>query len=98
MSRQLLVRASIALVISLPARASQSPGSQAEPATRAAAVALMQANNPAGAAKLLEALTEREPKNGRAWRNLAGAYQSLGKLDQAADALLPPPRLMDETL
>lgn len=41
--------------------------------TLAAAQARMQAKDPAGAAKILEALTEREPKNGRAWRMLANA-------------------------
>jgi len=52
----------------------QSPP-PAEP-TLAAAMARMQANDPAGAARILEEVTRREPSNGRAWRNLATAYQA----------------------
>ena len=57
-----------------------------EPATLAAAAAKLQANDPAAAAEILERLTEREPRNGRAWRNLALAYQQLKKLDEATGA------------
>jgi hypothetical protein len=55
--------------------------------TLGAAQARMQAKDPAGAAKILEALTEREPKNGRAWRMLANAEQALKDYDLAAAAL-----------
>ena len=44
-------------------------------ATVAAAAARLQAQDPAGAARILEAVTMREPANGRAWRMLGVAYQ-----------------------
>jgi len=77
MTPQFLVVAALALL-------SQDP--QPQP-TLAAAMARMQAKDPAGAAKILEALTEREPKNGRAWRALANAQQALRDYDLAAAAL-----------
>ena len=61
----------------------QSPS--AEP-TLAAAAARMQANDPAGAARILEEVTRREPANGRAWRNLAAAYQGTKDYDKAIAA------------
>jgi len=72
------------LIGALLALTSQDP--QPQP-TLAAAMARMQAKDPAGAAQILEALTEREPKNGRAWRALANAQQALKDYDLAAGAL-----------
>ncbi len=51
-----------------------------------AAIARLQANDPAGAAEILEAVVKREPKNGRAWRNLGLANQLLKKFDRADEA------------
>ena len=57
----------------------------AEP-TMAAAAARMQAQDPAGAARILESVTAREPGNVRAWRLLGVAYQRGKDLDKALDA------------
>ena len=67
----------------LTLQAAQAPPPQA---TLGAAMARMQANDPAGAAQILEEVTKREPANGRAWRNLGLAYQTLKNLDKAAAA------------
>ena len=58
---------------------------RAEP-TLAAGVARLQANDSEGAAKILEQVTTHEPRNGRAWRNLALAYQNLKDWDRAISA------------
>jgi hypothetical protein len=50
------------------------------------ALARMQANDFPGALKMLESITQREPKNGRAWRNLGIAYDRLKDPDRAIDA------------
>src|SRR5580765_1914884 len=63
-------------------RAAQQP---VEP-TMAAAAARMQAQDPAGAAKLLEAITAREPSNWRAWRMLGVAHQAAKDIDKALSA------------
>jgi hypothetical protein len=52
----------------------------------ASGIARLQAGDNAGAAKLLEEVTKAEPRNGRAWRNLALAYQNLKDYDHAAAA------------
>jgi hypothetical protein len=52
----------------------------------AAGIARLQINDFEGAAKILEEVTKREPKNGRAWRNLGLTYQNLKKPDQAIHA------------
>jgi tetratricopeptide (TPR) repeat protein len=49
-------------------------------------VARLQANDSAGAAKILEQVTHHDPDNRRAWRNLGLAYQNLKDLDRALDA------------
>jgi hypothetical protein len=49
-------------------------------------LARMQSNDFAEAAKILESVTAREPENGRAWRNLALAYERLHEPDRAIDA------------
>src|SRR3954467_14271935 len=54
----------------------------AEP-TVAAAAARLQAQDPGGAARILEAVTAREPANLRAWRMLGSAYQQGKELDKA---------------
>lgn len=50
------------------------------------AIARMQSKDYAGAASILERVTQREPSNGRAWRNLALAYQNLKQWDHAIKA------------
>lgn len=54
--------------------------------TVAAAAARLQAQDPAGAARILETVTAREPANLRAWRLLGVAYQSGKELDKALAA------------
>ena len=49
-------------------------------------LAKMQSNDFAGAAKILETVTAREPGNGRAWRNLALAYEQLKEPVRAIEA------------
>src|SRR5437868_3463130 len=49
-------------------------------------MARLQAQDPAGAARILEAVTAREPANGRAWRLLGVAYQRAKDLDRALAA------------
>ena len=43
-------------------------------------------SDPAGAARILEQVTKREPKNQRAWRLLGSARQQGGQLDAAIEA------------
>ena len=50
------------------------------------ALARMQASDFAGAVKMLESITQRDPKNGRAWRNLGLAYDNLKDPTHAIDA------------
>jgi len=73
----------ITLVLSLAAGAGAQP--PVEP-TIAAAAARLQAQDPAGAARILEAITAREPANWRAWRMLGAAYQGARELDKALAA------------
>src|SRR5438045_2639740 len=54
--------------------------------TLATGIARLQAKDYAGAAKILEQVTSREPRNGRAWRNLSLAYQNLKDWDRAIAA------------
>jgi hypothetical protein len=54
--------------------------------TIAAANARLQAKDPAGAARMLETITSREPTNTRAWRLLGVAYQRGQQIDLALDA------------
>ncbi len=46
----------------------------------------MQSNDLAGAVKMLDSVTHREPKNGRAWRNLGLAYDRLKDPERAIAA------------
>ena len=68
----------VLLILSLLANA-QSPA----PPTLAAAAARLQAQDPAGAARILEAVTSGEPGNARAWRLLGVAYQRAMEFDRA---------------
>lgn len=70
----------VALLIALCGATSQT----AEP-TLAAGIARLQANDNVGASKIMEAVIRREPRNGRAWRSLALAYQNLKDFDRAID-------------
>jgi hypothetical protein len=65
--------------------ASGFPQPSVEP-TIAAAAARLQAQDPVGAARILEAVTAREPGNARAWRLLGVAYQTGKELDKALAA------------
>jgi hypothetical protein len=64
---------------------SQQQASPSDP-TLAAGMARLQANDSAGAAKILEQVTKREPENGRAWRSLGLAYQNLKDPDHSIAA------------
>lgn len=46
----------------------------------------VQPKDPAAAARILEGVTEREPRNATAWRLLGAARQQAGDLDRAIDA------------
>src|SRR5215470_20415454 len=59
---------------------------QSAPPTLADGTAKLQANDFNGAVRILEQVTAREPKNGRAWRNLALARQNLKQWDGAVAA------------
>jgi hypothetical protein len=56
------------------------------PPTLAAAQARLQAQDPAGAAKILEQITAADPKNARAWRMLGVARHQAGDFDAAIRA------------
>ena len=62
------------------------PQPQTPPPTVAAAMARLQAQDPAGAARLLEVVTAQEATNVQAWRVLAVAYQRANDLDRALAA------------
>lgn len=62
------------------------PKSSVPEATLQAGISRLQANDPAAAATILQEVTRREPRNGRAWRNLGLASERLKDLDRAADA------------
>jgi hypothetical protein len=58
----------------------------AEEPTLATGIARLQANDNAGAVKILSQITARQPQNGRAWRALGVAYQNLKDFDRAIAA------------
>ena len=60
--------------------------SAAEEPTLAAGIARLQANDNAGAVKILKEVTVLQPQNGRAWRSLAAAYKNLKDFDAAIAA------------
>src|SRR5271169_946738 len=80
--RKLFPVAAVA-VFTLCACSHQAPPSQP---SLPAAMARIQANDFAGAVAILEQVTQREPRNGRAWRNLALCYQNLKQWDHAINA------------
>jgi len=59
---------------------------QSAPPTLADGMAKLQANDFKGAARILEQVTAREPKNGLAWRNLALAREKLKEWNGAVAA------------
>ena len=61
-------------------------GQPADP-TLADALSLLQAGDAPAAIRVLEAVTKREPRNGRAWRNLGMAYGRVKDPDRAITAL-----------
>ena len=75
----------LALVV-FCAACSPRPKPVAAEATLQDAMTRLQANDAGGAVKILEKVTKREPGNGRAWRNLGLAKQSLKNLDGAIQA------------
>jgi hypothetical protein len=74
----------IALVASIGLAAGAQPPAAAP--TIAAAMARLQAQDPAGAVRILELVTVREPGNARAWRMLGVAYQRAKEYDKALTA------------
>lgn len=60
--------------------------SQPAPPSLQDALALLQSNDLAGAAKMLDSITKRDPANGRAWRNLGLAYDRLNDPQHAIEA------------
>src|SRR3954470_3433037 len=79
--RPVLLLSTVVLCL-ITTAAAQAP---VEP-TIAAAAARLQARDAAGAARMLEAITAREPANGRAWRMLGTAYQGSKEIDKALAA------------
>src|SRR4051794_21046500 len=75
----------LALAVLCAACAPKPKPVASEPTLRDA-IGRLQANDAAGAARILEDLTKREPSNGRAWRNLGLANQSLKNFDRATQA------------
>lgn len=65
--------------------ASRKQAVQPEPSLQAA-MARMQANDMVGAASILKEVVQKQPRNGRAWRNLGLAQLKLKALDRSADA------------
>ena len=76
------MRCTLLLLVLATASAAQPPAEL----TIAAAAARLQAQDPAGASRILEAVTAREPANVRAWRLLGMAYQRGQDLDKALTA------------
>jgi len=72
------------LVLALVATAAGVPAQQAPPGIPDAL--RIQQQDPAGAARILEDVTAREPQNARAWRLLGVALQQSQQLDKAIDA------------
>ncbi len=77
------IRLTFAIIASaIAAGAAQQPPQP----TVAAATARLQAQDPAGAVQILEAITAREPENVQAWRVLGVAYQRARDLERAIAA------------
>lgn len=73
------------MLLGLLVLSSRQPGFTAEPSLDDA-LARLRSNDFAGAAQTLEAVTAREPANGRAWRSLGLAYDKLKKPESAIGA------------
>ena len=86
MSPSILVSLALALAVA-PFQSPVPGGAQAPAPSLAAASARFQAGDRRGAVEILTALTEREPRNGLAWRTLASAHQALTDYESAAAAL-----------
>jgi hypothetical protein len=77
------IRLTLAIVaLAIGAAAAQQPPAP----TVAAAMARLQAQDPAGAVQILEAITTREPENVQAWRVLGVAYTRTKDFDRAVAA------------
>ena len=74
----------VAMMATPAAGTEQTP---AQAPTVAQAIARMQAQDPAGAVKILEAVTAREPENFPAWRTLGAALLQTKEYDRAIVAL-----------
>ena len=79
-------KACLVAILVIGAGCSSEPKPATAEPTLAAGIACLQANDNDGAAKILEQVTAHEPQNGRAWRNLALAYQNLKDWDRAISA------------
>ena len=77
----------IALVVVTVSVSAHAPW-QEPPPTLAAAAARLQANDPATAARILEAVTAADPANARAWRTLGAAYQAMKDYERARRSYL----------
>jgi hypothetical protein len=75
------------IVVVVAGTSAQSGATQDPPPTVAQAVARLQAQDPAGAVKILEAVTAREPENVAAWRTLGAALLQTREYDRAIAAL-----------
>lgn len=83
---RITTRACLVASLTVGVGCSSQPEPVATQPTLAGGVARRQANDSEGAAKILEQVTTHEPNNGRAWRNLALAYQNLRDWDRAISA------------
>jgi hypothetical protein len=81
---------SLLLVLLLPSHgwSQAQPGAQTPSPPGIPDALRIQAQDPAGAAKILEAVTTREPQNARAWRLLGVALQQSKQFDRAIEAYL----------
>lgn len=86
LSPRLTTKACIVVFLLIGMGCSSQPGPATGQPTLTAGIARLQANDNEGAARILEQVTAHEPSNGRAWRNLALAYQKLRDWDRAIAA------------
>lgn len=82
----IFIKRHLVVVLAIASLACSPQRHSATEATLAAGLARLQANDDAGAARILEQVTLREPQNGRAWRALGLAYQHLKDPDRAIPA------------
>ncbi|HEY3664272.1 MAG TPA: FG-GAP-like repeat-containing protein [Chthoniobacterales bacterium] len=86
MIRLFLARSVLGVALLAPVGLVQPLSAAEAPATLADAVATLQSGDAPGAAKMLEAITEREPENAHAWSLLGTLYKGGKQLDKAAAA------------